>query len=250
MKPFTRIAAIVLGAFALGVFVVLGWGAVLAEVADFTDRMRRARCDWADPLPISIAGHEFSLAAAVGTTIFTGDRWIGGEEVSGYRTQGRRFGFCLDRVPETAMPVRAVTIGFAPAARLAEQAGLPAGDGLLLEIADAAMFPADVPVPVGQATELVVYGRTPVHGWPRMVTEGVGGDGFRVGAVCRGAGGGGWLCDVSVLDAWAGLSYRFAQLPVSTASFEARPLPAAFRRIAEGMRALVGVLEAEALARR
>lgn len=239
-----------LGAFALGVFVVLGWGAVLAEVADLSDRMRRARCAWVDPLPVTIAGHELSLAATVGTTLFTGERWIGGEEVSGYRTEERRFGFCLDRVPETAMPVRAVTIGFAPAARLAERAGLPAGEGLLLEIAEAAMFLPDVPAPVGQATELVVYERDPDHGWPRMVSEGVGGDGFRIGAVCRGAGGGGWLCDVSVLDAWAGLSYRFAQLPVSTVSFEARPLPAAFRRVAEGMRALVGTLEAEALARR
>ena len=250
MKPYVRIAAIVLGAFALGIGVVIGWTALVSEAADLSDRVRRARCAWVDPMLVSVAGHELSIAATPWTTVFTGDAWISGEEVSGYRTPPQRFGFCLATAPQAPVPVRSVTIALDAARAPAERAGLPAVAGPMLEIADAAMFLPDAPAPIGRATDLVVFHRNADFGWPRMVTEGVDRDGFRIGAVCRDGAGGGWLCDVSVHDTRTDLSYRFEQLPIDAVGFDARPMPAVFLGVARGMRALGGMLEADAVARR
>ncbi len=250
MRPFTRIAAIVLGAFALGVVVVIGWAALVSEAADLSDRVRRARCTWVDPLVVAVSGQELSIAATPSTTLFTGDRWLSGEEVSGYRSEPSRFGFCLDAQPEAPMVVRAVTIALEAARAPAARTRLPLVSGPMLEIAEGSMFLPDAPPPVGRATDLVVYHRNPDFGWPRMVTQGVDRDGFRIGAVCRDGVGGGWLCDVSVLDTRAGLSYRFAHLPIDAVGFDARPIPAPFLGVAKGMRALGGLLKDDAVARR
>lgn len=249
MNRYVRIAAIVLGAFALGVVLVIGWRAVVAEVADLNDRIRRARCTWVDPLVVSVAGHELSLRATPETTVYTGETWLGGEEVTGYRVEPLSHGFCLDGPPPGPIPVRAVTIGFDSARGLAERAGLPLVGHQVLEIAEAGMFLPSAPPAIGRAGELVVYGREPEYGWPRLVSEGVGRDGFRTGAVCREAGDG-WLCDVSALDTPAGLAYRFSGLPVRVEALIAGGLSGSLRRIAEGMRAVVALLEAEALAQR
>lgn len=250
MKHYTRIAAIILGAFAFGIVVATGWTALVSEATDISDRVRRARCAWVDPLVVSVAGHEISLAANPWTTVFTGADWISGEEVTGYREPPSRFGFCLSRVPDRPLTVRAVTIALDAARVPAERAGLPTVSGPVLEIAEAALFMPDAPAPVGRASELIVFHRDTDFGWPRMVTEGVDRDGFRIGAVCRDATLAGWLCDVSVLDTRTGLSYRFEQLPVSAAGFDARPAPPPFRTVARGMRTLGALLEDDAVARR
>ena len=239
-----------LGAFALGVVVVIGWSALVSEAADLSDRVRRARCAWVDPLVVSVSGHALSITASPRTTVFTGDAWISGEEVSGYRTEPRRFGFCLADTPQAPLPARAMTIALDAAEAPAERAGLPMVGGPTLEIAEGAMFLPGAPPPNGGATDLVIYDRNPDFGWPRMVTEGVDREGFRIGAVCRDGADGGWLCDVSVLDTRAGLSYRFEHLPLEAAGFDARPIPAPFVAVARGMRALGGMLEADAVARR
>lgn len=250
MKPYARIAAIVLGAFAFGIVVATGWRALVSEAADISDRVRRARCAWVDPLVVSVAGREMSLTASPRVTVFTGKDWISGEEVTGYREPPTRFGFCLARPIQDPLPVRAVTIALDAARLPAERAGLPAVNGPVLEIGDAGMFLPGAPDPVGGASDLVVFHRDAEFGWPRMVTEGVDGDGFRIGAVCRDASVAGWLCDVSVLDTRTGLAYRFEQLPVKTVGFEARPVPPAFRAVAQSMRTLGAMLEDEAVARR
>ncbi len=239
-----------LGAFALGVAVVIGWSALVAEAVDISDRVRRARCAWVDPLVVSVSGHELSIAATPWTTVFTGERWIGGEEVSGYRTVPSHFGFCLAEVPDAPLPVRSVTLALDAARAPAERAGLPPVVGPMLEIGEAEMFLPGAPPPRGRATELVVFHRNAELGWPQMVTQGVHRDGFRIGAVCRDGAGGGWLCDVSVQDTRTDLSYRFGQLPVEAASFDALPLPSSFLAVAEGMRALGGLLRDDAVARR
>ena len=254
MKPYARIAAIILGAFALGVVGVIGWAALVVEAADIRDRMRRARCDWVDPLAISIAGHEFSIAASPGTVVFTGERWIGGEEVSGYRTEPSHFGFCLDGPPDGppdgSLPARSVTLALDAARGLVESAGLPAVGGPKIEIGEAALFLPEAPAPNGQSSDLIVFHRNTDFGWPRMVTEGVDRDGFRIGAVCRDGAAGGWLCDLSVHDTRTDLAYRYERLAVETAGFDGRPIPAPFLRAARGMRKLCGMLEADAVARR
>ncbi len=239
-----------LGAFALGVLGVIGWNALVSEAADLSDRVRRARCDWVDPLVVSVSGHELSIAASPRTTVFTGESWINGEEVSGYRLAAQRFGFCLASAPDGPLPVRSVTIALEAAQATADEVGLPTVDGPILEIAEGAMFLPGAPDPIGRTTDLVVYGRNADFGWPRMVTQGVHRDGFRIGAVCRDGADGGWLCDVSVLDTRANLSYRFEHLPVDVVGFDARPVPASFLAVAHGMRALGGMLEDEAVARR
>ena len=248
MKPYLRIAAIVLGAFVLGVVAVIGWAALVAEAADLADRMRRARCAWVDPLVVSVAGHRFTLAATPRTVVDTGSRWIGGEEVSGYRAGVRNYGFCLDAIPDGPMSVRAVTIGFDAARDMASSAGLPAVDGLTLEIGEPGVFLPDAPPPDGGSADLVVFHRNEAFGWPRMVTAGVDRDGFRIGAVCRDGSAGGWLCDVSVHDTRNDLSYRFERLGVEAAGFDGHPIPTSFRSVARGMRSLTAMLNTDAVA--
>ncbi|HCQ66292.1 MAG TPA: hypothetical protein DIU07_14570 [Rhodobacteraceae bacterium] len=239
-----------LGAFALGIAVVIGWTALVSEAVDLSDRVRRARCDWVETLVVSVAGHELSIAATPWTTVYTGTKWISGEEMSGYRTRPARFAFCLGAPPDGPLPARSVTLVLEAARKPAERAGLPEVGGPILEIGDGALFLPDAPAPVGQATDMTVFYRNEDFGWPRMVTKGVSPDGFRIGAVCRDVSGGGWLCDVSVQDARLGLSYRFERLPVETAAFDAAPVPASFLGVAHGMRALGRMLEAEAVAQR
>lgn len=239
-----------LGAFALGIFMVMGWTALVSEAVDLTDRVRRARCDWVETLVISVSGHELSIAAAPGVTFYTGSRWISGEEVTGYRRPPAQFGFCLDRRPAGPVSARSLTLTQDAARAAIEQAGLPAVAGPLLEIGEAALFMPDAPEADGQSNEMTVFFRNVDFGWPRMVTRGVTQDGFRVGAVCRDVSGGGWLCDVSVEDTRSALSYRFEQLPFETAAFDAAPVPAPFLEVARGMRRLGQVLEADALALR
>lgn len=250
MKRYTRIAAIVLGAFALGIVVVMGWQALVSEAVDISDRVRRARCTWVDPLTVSIAGHAFSLAATPGTTVYTGRDWISGEEVTGYRQATPRYGFCLATTPKAPLAARSVTFSHDVARRLADRVGLPTVDGPVLEIAEAALFLPDAPRPDGSAQELTVYHRDVDYGWPRMVTRGVDRDGFRLGAVCRTAAERGWLCDVGVDDTRTGLSYRFAPLPLEVSEFDTRPPPPVFGTIARGMRALGDMLEDDAVAQR
>ncbi len=239
-----------LGAFALGIVVVMGWTALVSEAVDLSDRVRRARCDWVETLVVSVAGHELSIAATPWTTVYTGRKWISGEETRGYRKAPARFGFCLGAPPDGPLPVRSVTLALEAARTPAERAGLPMVGGPILEIGDAALFMPDAPAPVGRTTEMTVFYRNEDFGWPRMVTKGVSRDGFRIGAVCRDVSGGGWLCDVSVQDARRDLSYRFEQLAVETAAFDAAPVPASFLAVAHGMRALCRMLEAEAVAQK
>ena len=248
MKPNTRIAAIVLGAFALGIFVVIGWTTLVSEAVDLTDRVRRARCDWVDTLVVTISGHDLSLAAVPGTTVYTGTGWISVEEESGYRRTPVRYGFCLDAPPKGPLPARSVTLTHDAARSAIDRAGLPAVDGPLLEIGEAVLFLPDAPASDGTTDEMTVYHRNEDYGWPRMVTRGTSVDGVRIGAVCRGVSGGGWLCDVSVQDARTDLSYRYERLPVETAAFDTAPVLPAFRAIARGMRSLGQMLEAKAVA--
>lgn len=254
MRSYTRIAAIVLGAFALGILVVAGWTALVSEAVDLSDRVRRARCDWVEPLVVSIAGHELSVAATPLTTINTGQGWISGEEVSGYRVSPDRYGFCFDHAPDSPVQARSVTLAIDAAATLAAAAGLPEVDGPLIEIGEPALFLPDAPDAVGQSSEMTVYYRNEDYGWPRMVTRGTTGDGFRIGAVCRDADSeldsGRWLCDVSVLDRRQGLSYRFEHLPVEAVAFDAEPVPAPFVEIARALRDLGRMLEKDAVAQR
>lgn len=250
MRSYIRIAAIVLGAFALGIVVVAGWTALVSEAVDLSDRVRRARCEWVEPLVVSIAGHELSVTATPLTTIYTGARWISGEEVSGYRSPPDRFGFCLDAPPDGPLPVRSVTLAIDAAEALAAGAGLPQVDGPLIEIGEAALFLPDAPDPQGQSSELTVFYRNEDYGWPRMVTQGVTRDGFRIGAVCRDLAPEQWLCDVSVQDRRLGLSYRFEHLPLEAEAFDAEPVPAPFVAIARGMRDLGRMLAEDAVAQR
>lgn len=241
---------IVLGAFALGVVVVIGWTALVSEAVDLSDRVRRARCDWVETLVVSVSGHELSIVATPLTTVNTGRTWISGEETSGYRSAPARFGFCLDAPPDGALPVRSVTIAHEAARAASERAGLPMVAGPLLEIGESALFLPDAPPAVGRTTAMTVFHRNEDFGWPRMVSEGVSHDGFRIGAVCRDVAGGGWLCDVNVHDARLDLSYRFERLPIDVAAFDAAPVPESFHAVAQGMRTLGRMLEAEAIARR
>lgn len=241
-----------LGAFALGIVVVTGWTAIISEAVDLGDRVRRARCDWVETMVVSVSGHELSITATPWTTVNTGQTWISGEEVSGYRVEPARFGFCLDGPPEGALPVRSVTIALDAARATAVEAGLPPVSAPVLEIGESALFLPDAPAAIDQTTqqaaEMTVFHRNEDFGWPRMVTQGITRDGFRIGAVCRDVSGGGWLCDVSVQDARLDLSYRFERLPIEVAAFDAAPVPRAFVAVAHGMRALGRMLEAEAVA--
>lgn len=250
MRPNTRIAAIVLGAFALGIVVVFGWTAVVSEAVDLSDRVRRARCDWVAPLVVMVAGHEMSIAASPQATVHTGDRWISGEEISGYRSPPERFGFCLDAPQAGPLPAHSVTLTLDAAQDLAREAGLPRAEGLLIEIGEAGLFMHDAPAPTGPGAQMVVYFRNEDYGWPRMVTEGVTGDGFRIGAVCRDLAPGEWLCDVSVQDRRLDLSYRFEHLAIEAEAFDAEPVPAPFVDVAHGMRAVGRLLQKDAVARR
>lgn len=250
MNRKTRIAAIVLGAFVLGALAVVGWRAAVAEVIDLADRMRRARCAWADPLEVTVAGHAFSLAATPEVTVNTGDTWLSGEEVTGYRAETRVYGFCLDARPSARVPVRAVSLSFETARRLAERTDLPRLGGPVLEIAEADMFLPSAPPPQDGAAGLVIFDRDPELGWPRIVSEGLAPGGFRTGAVCRDGRGGDWICDVSALDVPAGLAYRFAGLPISAEDMAEEALSRTLVSIAEGMRGLVALMEDDALAQR
>ncbi|PIE08335.1 MAG: hypothetical protein CSA74_02485 [Rhodobacterales bacterium] len=237
-----------LGAFALGILLVIGWAVLVTEAADLADRFRRARCHWEETLPVTIAGNRFVIAATPRVMLHAGDRWIGGEEVSGYRQREQRFGFCLNGLPQGPLPVQAITVGFDTARGFATRAGLPEVEGPLIEIGAPELFLPDAPPPLGRSTELLVYHRNEDFGWPRMVTEGIGRDGFRIGATCRNASMSEWLCDVSVHDTRANLSYRFERLVVEAAGFHGRPMPTAFSNVARGMRALGEMLKADAVA--
>ncbi|MCB1338628.1 MAG: hypothetical protein KDK10_14635 [Maritimibacter sp.] len=250
MNRKTRIAATLLGGFALGVLGVLGWSMLVAEVIDLADRMRRARCTWVDPLEVTVADHRFALAAGPGTTVYTGADWLSGEEVSGYRDATRTYGFCLDAAPAGPVAARAVSLSFDSARALAERAGLPAPGGPRIEIAVAEMFLPAAPAPLDGADCLVVYDRDPELGWPRLVSEGIGPDGLRTGAICRDARGGDWLCDLSALDTAAGLAYRFEGLPVPGDALATGALVAPLARTAEGLRRMAALLEDAALARK
>ena len=239
-----------LGAFALGIVMVAGWTALVSEAVDLTDRVRRARCDWVDPIVITISGHTLSVAATPGATIYTGARWISGEELTGYRRAPVRYGFCLDTLPKAPIAARSVTFTRAAARAMLEQAELPPVAGPHLEIGDAGLFLSDAPAATGVTTEMTVFHRNEDFGWPRMATKGLTPEGFRIGAVCRDVSGGGWLCDVSVQDTQAGLSYRFERLPVEAAAFDAAPAPMAFLDIAFGMRRLGQMLDAKTVALR
>lgn len=239
-----------LGAFALGIAVVVGWTALVSEAVDISDRVRRARCDWVETLVVSVSGHELSIMATPSTTVYTGTTWISGEETSGYRSTPARFGFCLDGPPGGALPVHSVTLAQDAARAAAVQAALPLVAGPLLEIGDSALFLPDAPVAVGETTEMTVFHRNEDFGWPRMVSKGVSQDGFRIGAVCRDVAGGGWLCDVNVHDTRLDLSYRFERLPVEVAAFDAAPVPPSFLAVAHGMRTLGRMLGAAAVAQR
>ncbi len=237
-----------LGAFALGIALVIGWAALVAEVADLADRFRRARCDWVETLPVTIAGQQFNVTATPRMVLHAGERWIGGEEVSGYRQREPRFGFCLNGLPQDPLPVHAVSIGFDAALIPALRAGLPEVEGPLLEIGEPDLFLPDAPAPLGRSTDLVVYHRNAAFGWPRMVTEGIDRDGFRIGATCRDVSASRWLCDVSIQDTRANLSYRFTRLAVKASGFDNRPMPSSFRTVAHGMRAVGEMLKADAVA--
>lgn len=239
-----------LGAFVLGIVMVAGWTALVSEAVDLTDRVRRARCDWVDPIVVTISGHTLSITAAPGATIYTGTRWISGEERTGYRKPPVRYGFCLDALPNAPIPARAVTLTRDAAREMLEQAGLPTVGGPLLEIGEASLFLPEAPGANGTDSEMTVYFRNEDFGWPRMATKGLTPEGFRIGAVCRDVSGGGWLCDVSVQDTSSDLSYRFERLPIEAAAFDAAPVHPAFLAIARGMRTLGQMLDAKAVALR